>query len=119
MMRAALQPSAAEPGDIVIERIDSEGDVEEGCRTVTRYDSFVFVDDEPAREQTSARLHESVPGAEWSALGLLYAGIRRDTAMAAAASEAMRCAGRTVVDSPPPLPFATGFGNITQRVPGR
>lgn len=41
-------------------------------------DSFVFVDDEPARERTSARLHESVPGAEWSALGLLYAGIRRD-----------------------------------------
>ena len=36
MIRAALQPSAAEPGDIVIERIDSEGDVEEGCRTVTR-----------------------------------------------------------------------------------
>jgi metal-dependent amidase/aminoacylase/carboxypeptidase family protein len=118
MIRSALDASAAEPGDIVIEQIQSEGDVEEGCRMVTTVTFLVFADDEQALERATARLRESVPAAQWSSLGQVYAGIRPDPVVAAAAIEALRGTGGAVVESPPALPFATDFGNITRRVPG-
>jgi len=118
MVRAALGASAAAPADVVIERIDSEGDVEEGCRVVTRVTFLVFADDEQELDRTSARLRGCVAGAEWSVIGEVYAGIRPDPVVTAAAIEGLRSAGRVAVHSPPPLAFATDFGNLTQRVPG-
>jgi metal-dependent amidase/aminoacylase/carboxypeptidase family protein len=117
LIRASLDASAADPGDVLIERIESEGDVEEGCRVVTRVTFLLFADDERALDRTSERLHACV-AAEWSTIGDVYAGIRYDPLVAGAVAEALRSVGRIPVASPPPLPFATDFGNVTQRVPG-
>ncbi len=119
VLRAALDANQAQPADIIIERIESEGDVEEGCRVVTRMTFLIFADDESELERASARLHRHVsPNAAWRTIEPTYAGIRFDARVAAAVDQALRSMGRMPLGSPPPLPFATDFGNITRRVPG-
>lgn len=114
----ALKLSAQSPADIVIERIMSEGDVEDGCRVVTRITFLLFADDEPALQAVADRVHDGIQAARWRTAGPDYPGIEPDPAVASAAREALRAAGRDVALSPPALPFATDFGNITHRVPG-
>jgi metal-dependent amidase/aminoacylase/carboxypeptidase family protein len=118
MVQAALRLSAEAPGDILIERISSDGDVEEGCRLVTRVVFLLFADSGPSLERTRDRVHGRIADARWRTVGPSYRGIRPDAAVASAARLALESAGRDVESSPPPLPFATDFGNITQRVPG-
>jgi metal-dependent amidase/aminoacylase/carboxypeptidase family protein len=43
--------------------------------------------------------------------------VRPDARVTAAVAEAFTAAGRDFVKDSPPLPFATDFGNISQRVP--
>ena len=118
MVQAALALSAEAPGDILIERISSDGDVEEGCRVVSRVTFLLFGDSEPALEITKDHVHGRIVDARWRTVGPPYRGIRPDAAVASAARGALEAARRHVVSSPPPLPFATDFGNITHRVAG-
>jgi metal-dependent amidase/aminoacylase/carboxypeptidase family protein len=118
MLHAALTLSAEAPGDVLIERISSDGDVEEACRVVSRVTFLLFGDSESALEVTKDRVHGRIADARWRTVGPPYRGIRPDAAVASAARGALQAAGRDVVSSPPPLPFARDFGNITQRVPG-
>jgi metal-dependent amidase/aminoacylase/carboxypeptidase family protein len=118
MVAVALSLSAEAPGDILIERITSDGDVEAGCRVVSRVTFLLFADSEQALEAATERAHACIPDAQWRTVGPPYRGIRPDAGVASAARAALEAAGREVVPDPPPLPFATDFGNITQRVPG-
>jgi metal-dependent amidase/aminoacylase/carboxypeptidase family protein len=44
-------------------------------------------------------------------------GVRTDPAVRDAVREAFAAAGRGFVEDPPPLPFATDFGNVSRRAP--
>jgi metal-dependent amidase/aminoacylase/carboxypeptidase family protein len=48
----------------------------------------------------------------------MYEGVRPDQSVTTAVAEAFRAIGRDFVSDPPPLPFATDFGNVSRRVPG-
>ena len=91
------------------------GDVEEGTRLVLRAEILVFADGEQELEERCAALRDRVAG-KWSA-GPTVRGVRPDPAVTAAVREAFLAAGRTFRDDPDPLPFATDFGNVSQRVP--
>jgi hypothetical protein len=57
-----------------------------------------------------------VPDGEWVS-GRPVVGVRPDEGVTVAVADAFGACGRTFVADPPPLPFATDFGNISQRVP--
>jgi metal-dependent amidase/aminoacylase/carboxypeptidase family protein len=59
---------------------------------------------------------DRVPDGDWSP-GLTVRGVRTDPAVREAVADAFTAAGRDFVPDPPPLPFATDFGNISHRVP--
>ncbi len=47
----------------------------------------------------------------------MYEGVRPDPSVTAAVADAFRFIGREFVTDPPPLPFATDFGNVSRLVP--
>ena len=116
-LRAAVDASQDAPADVLLELVEIDGDVEEGCRLVARITFLIFADTEPSLQQAVEHLRGRIPGAVWSSPGPAYAGIKFDPAIAAAVAEGLRAAGHSPVDNPPPLPFATDFGNISLRVP--
>jgi metal-dependent amidase/aminoacylase/carboxypeptidase family protein len=116
-LRAAHAILEANTVDIMVEHVDLDGDVEEGTGLVLRADVLVFADSEDELDQRCASMLARVPDGEWSS-GLTVQGVRTDPGVRAAVAEAFVAAGRDFVPHPPPLPFATDFGNISQRVPG-
>jgi metal-dependent amidase/aminoacylase/carboxypeptidase family protein len=115
-LRAALAVLAANASDVMVERLLLDGDVEEDTGLVLRADVLVFADEGDELEARCASLRAAVPGGEWTS-GRTVEGVRPDDAVTAAVADAFRAAGRQFVADPPPLPFATDFGNISQRVP--
>ncbi len=102
--------------DLMIERIELDGDVEEDTGLVLTGSILFFGDDEAALEGDAARLRATLPDLDWSA-GPLVEGVRPDERVAAAVADAFAAFGRPFEPDPGTLPFATDFGNITQRVP--
>jgi len=113
---AAAAIAAERPGETMLERLLLDGDVEEGTGLVTRATFLIWASDEGGIETRAAALRAAVPGASWEE-GRVVAGVRPDPAVTAVVADAFRAAGRDFVEDPPPLPFATDFGNISQRVP--
>jgi len=103
------------PADVVLEHVELDGDVEEGTGLVLRAEILVFADGEAELDERCAALRERVAG-EWNP-GPTVQGIRPEPAVTAAVREAFLAAGRGFRDDPDPLPFATDFGNVSQRVP--
>lgn len=103
------------PADVVLEHVELDGDVEEGTGFVLRAEILVFADGEKELDERCAALRERVPGG-WSP-GPTVQGVRPDPAVTAAVRAAFLAAGRSFRDDPDPLPFATDFGNVSQRVP--
>jgi metal-dependent amidase/aminoacylase/carboxypeptidase family protein len=100
----------------LLERLELDGDVEEGGGLVTRMTFLVWADDEAGLDALSMRLQEGIPDARW-AVGTTLPGIVPDAAVTAVIADAFRAAGRDFVAEPPPLPFATDFGAVSRRVP--
>jgi metal-dependent amidase/aminoacylase/carboxypeptidase family protein len=111
---AALDQVA--PDRVIAEDVHLHGDIEEGAGLVLTATFLLFADDEAGIARTAQPLREALPGARWSE-GRLYCGVRPDAQVTAAVADAFKAAGRDFVKDPPPLPFATDFGNISQRVP--
>jgi metal-dependent amidase/aminoacylase/carboxypeptidase family protein len=111
---AAIQ--AERPGRIMLERLLVDGDVEEGTGLVLQATFLLWGDEEPELIEHAAAAREALPQAFWEEGGVV-AGVRPDPAVTAAVADAFRAAGRDFVGDPPPLPFATDFGNVSQRVP--
>jgi metal-dependent amidase/aminoacylase/carboxypeptidase family protein len=99
----------------MLERMELDGDVEEGGGLVTRITFLVWADDEAGLEALAAQLQRDID-ADWTVRTTVPA-IVPDDAVTAAVAEAIRAAGREFVSDPPPLPFATDFGAVSQRVP--
>jgi metal-dependent amidase/aminoacylase/carboxypeptidase family protein len=114
LLRAAAGISRDE---LMIERLVLDGDVEEGTGLVLTGALLCFGEDEAAVERTALALRAALPEASWHA-GRLVPGIRPDARLTAVIAEAFAAAGRSFERDPPPLPFATDFGSISQRVPG-
>jgi metal-dependent amidase/aminoacylase/carboxypeptidase family protein len=105
-----------QPGEIMLERLVLDGDVEEGTPVFVEATFLVWADDEAGISERASALHAALPAATWEE-GRVVAGVRPDPTVTAAVADAFRAAGRGFVEDPPPLPFATDFGNISQRVP--
>ena len=107
---------AANALDVMVERLELDGDVEEGTGLACSAQVLVFADAPNELEERCAALRRAVPGGRWRA-GPTVVGVRPDEAVTRAVADAMDAAGRDFVPDPPPLPFATDFGNISRRAP--
>jgi metal-dependent amidase/aminoacylase/carboxypeptidase family protein len=108
--------SVERPGEVMLERLVLDGDVEEGTGLVAQATFLIWAPEEAGIFERAASLRAALPDVSW-AQGRVVAGVRSDTAVGAAVADAFRAAGREFVEDPPPLPFATDFGNISRRVP--
>jgi metal-dependent amidase/aminoacylase/carboxypeptidase family protein len=115
-LRAAEAVLGANEPDVMVERLVLDGDVEEGTGLVLRADVLVFADSEDELAQRVAAVKERVQAGTW-ADGRVVQGVRPDAAVTQAVASAFAAADRSFVADPPPLPFATDFGNISHRVP--
>jgi metal-dependent amidase/aminoacylase/carboxypeptidase family protein len=104
------------PDDVMLERLELDGDVEEGTGLVLRATFLVFADEAEGVERSLGVVREALPGASWE-LGRLVEGVRPDNRVTTAVAGAFRTLGRDFVPDPPRLPFATDFGNISRRCP--
>ncbi|MFQ5426280.1 MAG: M20/M25/M40 family metallo-hydrolase [Gaiellales bacterium] len=101
---------------VMLERLELDGDVEEGTGLVLSATVLLFADDEQRLEELTGELRLTLPDAEWESSPTVC-GVRPDPATTAAVRDAFLAAGLDFVDDPPALPFATDFGNISRRVP--
>jgi metal-dependent amidase/aminoacylase/carboxypeptidase family protein len=115
-LQAALAVLRANARDVMVEHVEVDGDVEEGTVLVCSADVLVFADSAEELEERCAALRASLPEGEWRS-GPTVEGVRPDDSVTAAVADAMRAAGRSFVADPPPLPFATDFGNVSRRAP--
>jgi len=104
------------PARVMVETLTLDGDVEECAGLVLRATFLVFADDEEGIAAAAGPLRAALPNAHWE-LGPVYMGVRPDRMVTAEVAAAFAAAGRDFVADPPPLPFATDFGNISQHVP--
>ena len=116
---AALEFAAGQvPDDVMLERLELDGDVEEGTGLVLQ--GRRSSSSRTRRRSVETRL-EALAGVcrhdgLWS-VGRLVEAVRPDDRVTAAVAGAFRALGRDFVADPPPLPFATDFGNISRRCP--
>lgn len=114
---AALETARGEvPDDVMLERLELDGDVEEGTGLVSRATFLVFGDLEAEVAERLSRVRATLPQATWQ-LGRLVEAVRPDDRVTAAVAGAFHALGRDFVADPPGLPFATDFGNISRRCP--
>ena len=95
-----------------------DGDVEGDTSMTMQADLLLFADTEAELEERCATARATVPHGTWTS-GITYRGVRPNDAVTASVREAFAAAGRGFEANPPKLPFATDFGNISQRGPRR
>lgn len=115
-LAAASAVLSANAPDVMVERLELDGDVEEGTGLFIRADILVFADSESELETRAAAVKAHVPEGNWTD-GRVVQGVRPDQNVTNAVASAFAAAGRSFVSNPPALPFATDFGNISRRVP--
>jgi metal-dependent amidase/aminoacylase/carboxypeptidase family protein len=112
----AVEAARALPaGRGMLERLVLDGDVEDGGGLVTEMTFLIWADDEASLDALGARLQDRIE-AEWRTVTTVPSIVPHPSTTAAVA-DAMRACGRTFVDAPPALPFATDFGAVSRRVP--
>jgi metal-dependent amidase/aminoacylase/carboxypeptidase family protein len=104
------------PDRVMLETLRLDGDVEEGSGLVLDARFLVFAEDEAGLDAAARPLRDAVGEARWEE-GRVVTGIRPDDGVRAAVAGAFAALGRDFVADPGPLPFATDFGNVSQRVP--
>jgi metal-dependent amidase/aminoacylase/carboxypeptidase family protein len=114
---AALETARASvPNDVMLERLELDGDVEEGTGLVLRATFLLFGDAEDDVRARLSAVQGALPDADWE-LGRVVEAVRPDERVTAAVASAFQTLGRDFVADPPRLPFATDFGNISRRCP--
>jgi metal-dependent amidase/aminoacylase/carboxypeptidase family protein len=117
-LRALLAATETLPvGKLMLEHVTFDGDVEEGTGLHLEATVLLFAEDAGELAALTGAVRTAVPSAGWSE-GKTVQGVKSDPGVAAAVEAAFQAAGRTgFVSDPPPLPFATDFGNISHAVP--
>jgi len=113
---AAVRAGRQHPGWVMLERLLLDGDVEEGSRMLCRASFFLFAETEEELDQRTEDVRAVLPEGQWSVRRTIPA-IVPDERVTAAVARAFAAAGRNFVADPPPLPFATDFGNISRALP--
>jgi len=114
---AALDAVTGHRSDaLMLESMLLEGDVEEGAGFAVRASFFVTADSEAELDELEQLLQSSLEDASWETTRRVPA-IVVDESTRAGVARAFEAAGRDFVPDPPPLPFATDFGEISRRVP--
>lgn len=101
---------------LMIESMLVDGDVEEGSGFAVRAEFFLTTDSEAELDQLDRDLRDRLPGVEWSEARTVP-GIEPDDRVRSAVARAITASGREFLEEPPPLPFATDFGDISRRAP--
>jgi metal-dependent amidase/aminoacylase/carboxypeptidase family protein len=109
--RAAID--AERPGEVMLERLVLDGDVEEKTAFGAECTFLFWGSSERALNDRAAEVRNAV-GGSWRE-GPLYQGVRPDSEVTDAVAYAFEAIGRPFEADPPPLPFATDFGNISRR----
>jgi metal-dependent amidase/aminoacylase/carboxypeptidase family protein len=104
------------PADAIVEHLTLDGDVEEGGGLSLRAHFLLRADEEAQLDEYAARLREALPDAKWTS-DPVVCRLKPDEGVRAAVRDAVLALGREFLDDPAPLPFATDFGNVSQRVP--
>ena len=113
----ALETAAGPRSDaLMLESLELDGDVEEGSGMATRITWFLTADSDGALDGLEADLRSRLPDARW-VTARTVPGIVPDKDVRSAVARAFERAGRGFLAEPPPLPFATDFGEISRRVP--
>jgi hypothetical protein len=117
-LRALLAATESLPADrLMVEHVTFDGDVEEGTGLYLEATVLLFAEDAAGLTTLTEAVRRAVPAGTWSE-GKTVQGVKPDPAVTAAVAEAFGAAGRTgFVTDPPPLPFATDFGNISRALP--
>ena len=117
-LRALLAATESQPADrLMLEHVTFDGDVEEGTGLYLEATVLLFAEDAAELATLTEAVRDAVPADTWSE-GKTVQGVKSDPAVTAAVAAAFRAAGRTgFVTDPPPLPFATDFGNISHALP--
>jgi metal-dependent amidase/aminoacylase/carboxypeptidase family protein len=114
---ATLEAATGERSDaLMLETLVLDGDVEQGSGLTLRATFFLTADSEAELDALAAELRSRLPEAEWETARTVP-GIVPDEEVRGAVAAAFAAAGRNYVADPPPLPFATDFGDISRRVP--
>jgi metal-dependent amidase/aminoacylase/carboxypeptidase family protein len=114
---AALEEAGKHvPDNVMLERLELDGDVEEATGLFAKATFLLFGDEEQEVEAGLTAVRAALPDATWE-IGRLYEAVRPDERVTAAVAGAFRSLGRDFVSEPPRLPFATDFGNISRRCP--
>ena len=116
VVAAIAAVKALPPADAIVEQIRLDGDVEDGGGLTVRIHFLLRADDEGGLDALAAPLREALPAASWES-DPVVCGLKPDERVARAVQDALRALGRELIDNPVPLPFATDFGNVSQRVP--
>ncbi len=109
--RVAIE--AERPGEVMLERLVLDGDVEEATALGLECTFLLWGSSEQAVAERGAELRERLAGS-WQQ-GRLYEGVRPNPEARAAVADAFETLGRQFVADPSPLPFATDFGNLSRR----
>jgi metal-dependent amidase/aminoacylase/carboxypeptidase family protein len=105
------------PGALMLEHVTFDGDVEEGTGLFLEATVLLFARDADDLASLTESLREMAPSDGWSE-GRTVQGVRPDPGVTATVAAAFAAAGRSgFVPDPPPLPFATDFGNISHALP--
>jgi len=100
----------------MLEGMILDGDVEEGSGFTLRATYLITAESEAALNSLDQELRSRLSGADWSP-GPTVPAIVPDESVRSAVARAFEAAGREFVGDPPPLPFATDFGDISRRLP--
>ncbi|HMG98922.1 MAG TPA: M20/M25/M40 family metallo-hydrolase, partial [Gaiellales bacterium] len=117
-LQALVAATESQPADRpMLEHVTFDGDVEEGTGLYLEATVLLFAEDADELATLTEAVRNAVPSGGWSQ-GRTVQGVRSDAGVAATVAAAFLAAGRTgFVPDPPPLPFATDFGNISRAVP--
>jgi metal-dependent amidase/aminoacylase/carboxypeptidase family protein len=117
-LRALVAATESLPPDkLMLEHVAFDGDVEEGTGLYLEATVLLFAEHADELASLTKAIRGAVPSGGWSE-GKTVQGVKSDPTVAAAVEASFRAAGRTgFVPDPPPLPFATDFGNISRAVP--
>jgi metal-dependent amidase/aminoacylase/carboxypeptidase family protein len=117
-LRALLAATESQPADrLMLEHVTFDGDVEEGTGLYLEATVLLFAEDAAELASLTGAVRNAVPSDGWSE-GKTVQGVKSDPDVAAAVAAAFHAAGRSgFVTDPPPLPFATDFGNISHALP--
>jgi metal-dependent amidase/aminoacylase/carboxypeptidase family protein len=115
MLTARAAIDAERPGEVMLERLVLDGDVEEATGLGVECTFLTWGPNQQVLESRAAGLRVALAG-DWEE-GRVYQGIRHNDEVTAAVANAYRALGRPFVSDPAPLPFATDFGNVSHHVP--